>query len=127
VLSLSGRKSLPNHFKENLMAATFTTNGVTYNITDPLYVVTVSLAALSFTSLVPIGVLMVISFVLAAFSLIGVGWGVGFFLLGTAALVVGGVSAFLTIQRGFALVSKMNQRSFLGKSRLNASHYANSK
>jgi hypothetical protein len=127
VLSSSGRKSLPKYSKENIMAATFTKNGVTYNITDPLYVVTVSLAALSFTSLLPIGVLTVISFVLAAFSVIGVGWGVGFFLLGMAALVVGGVSAFLTFKRGFALVSKMSQRNFLNKVRLNASHYANSK
>lgn len=111
------------------MAATFTNNGVTYNVTDPLYVVTVALATLSFMSLAPIVVLTIISFVLAAFSVIGVGWGIGFFLLGLAAAVVGALSAFATFKRGFALVAKQhaNVQNRLFKSRLNASHYANTK
>jgi hypothetical protein len=108
VLSPSGRNSLPNYFKEHTMAvATFTNNksGITYNLTDPLYVVTTVIAAASFTSLVPLGGLTVLSFILAAFSLIGVGWGVGFFLAGAFAFIVGITAAAATIKRGFTLVA----------------------
>jgi hypothetical protein len=90
-----------------MAVATFTNNksGITYNIIDPLYVATTVIAAASFTSLVPLGALTVLSFILAAFSLIGVGWGVGFFLAGAVAFIMGIIAAAATIKRGFTLVA----------------------
>lgn len=89
------------------MAATFTDNqaGITYKITDPFYSVTTVIASLSFVSLFPIGVVMAISFLLAAFSVIGVGWGVGFFLIGVAAFVLGITATVITFKRGFSLIT----------------------